>query len=388
MLRRASPFLRYSPYLLFLLSFLLAYSAWLPLTRNPDLPRIVALAMLIFGVVDWLLLAFLPRLGLSYGSIELAWLLMLCGRVVYLLAIILPLNGLFHFHMAIRSTHTDIIGLVLWGLINLAACAIEYYSLYIEPFDLRVTTLQVPGPAFSPKRPVRILQLADLHIERITKRDLEILERVKALKPDLIVLTGDYLNYDYASDPRAIRDGRAFLSQLQAPRGVYAIPGSHFVDRPEVITLLFADMKITVLKDQAERIKIGSGEIYLMGVVNQDRKTRDRNALSDLMKQKSPGVFSLLLYHTPDLIEAAAENGVNLYLAGHTHGGQIRFPLIGAVITLSAYGRKYASGQHTLGATTLYTSRGLGMEGLNLPRARFLCPPEMVVIELGKNVNG
>lgn len=383
MLRRASPILRYFPYLLFLLAFLLAYSTWQPLTNNPVIPRIVSLAMIIFGLADWLLLAFLPRLGLSYGSIELSWFMMLCGRLVYLLAVVLPLEMLLHFNLAIRNSKTDVAALIAWTVINLAASAIEYYSLYIEPFDLRVTTLKLPGPAFFRDRPLRVLQLADPHIERITRRDRQVLNKVKELKPDLIVLTGDYLNYDYATDPRAIRDGRAFLSQLQAPRGVYAISGSRFVDRPETMAQLFDNLKIIVLNDQAQTFKIGGGELYLVGVRNENSKTRDRLALTELMKPAPPGAYTLLLYHTPDLIEAAAENGVNLYLAGHTHGGQIRFPLIGAVVTLSAYGRKYASGRHTLGLTTLYTCRGLGLEGLNLPRARFLCPPEMVIIELG-----
>jgi predicted MPP superfamily phosphohydrolase len=128
-------------------------------------------------------------------------------------------------------------------------------------------------------------------------------------------------------------------------------------------------------------LPVGNGVLYLAGV-KIDRSGHDRTVLSELMQQAPPGAYSILLYHSPDLIEAAAQNGVDLYLAGHTHGGQVRFPFIGAVITLSAYRRKYASGLHTLGPTTLYTSRGLGMEGLHLPRARLLCPPEIVVIDL------
>jgi predicted MPP superfamily phosphohydrolase len=146
---------------------------------------------------------------------------------------------------------------------------------------------------------------------------------------------------------------------------------------------IFTGLNITVLIDQAYTLSIGEGVLYLAGV-KIDRSGHDRTVLSELMQQAPAGAYSLLLYHTPDLIETAAQNGVNLYLAGHTHGGQVRLPFIGAVITLSAYGRKYASGLHTLGPTTLYTSRGLGMEGLHLPRARLLCPPEMVVIELDK----
>ena len=97
-----------------------------------------------------------------------------------------------------------------------------------------------------------------------------------------------------------------------------------------------------------------------------------------------PEAYTLLLYHSPDLIETASSVGVDLYLAGHTHGGQVRLPFYGAVITFSAYGKQYEMGWYEVGATTLYVSRGLGMEGWDAPRMRFLCPPEMEVVELGE----
>jgi predicted MPP superfamily phosphohydrolase len=90
-----------------------------------------------------------------------------------------------------------------------------------------------------------------------------------------------------------------------------------------------------------------------------------------------------LLYHTPDLIETASELGVDLYLAGHTHGGQVRLPWLGAIFTASRYGKRYEMGSYRVGRTQLYVSRGIGMEGLGTPRVRFLCPPEIVELELG-----
>ena len=96
-----------------------------------------------------------------------------------------------------------------------------------------------------------------------------------------------------------------------------------------------------------------------------------------------PDAYTLLLYHTPDLIEAAAAEGVDLYLAGHTHGGQVRLPFYGAIVTFSYYGKAYEMGRYTVDQTTLYVTRGVGMEGLGLPRLRFLCPPEIVLINLG-----
>jgi predicted MPP superfamily phosphohydrolase len=84
-------------------------------------------------------------------------------------------------------------------------------------------------------------------------------------------------------------------------------------------------------------------------------------------------------YHSPDLIEAASERGIDLYLAGHTHGGQIRLPLYGAIATSSIYYKEYEAGLFQLGRTYLYVSRGLGLEGASAPRARFLCRPEVAV---------
>jgi predicted MPP superfamily phosphohydrolase len=382
MLRFFQPLSYRIPYF-FLLSFVTpgTFMVWQLISKRPVLAILAALTMLLFGLLDALLLAALPRLHLSYGSLGLSWFLILCVRILLLLIAIFLLAGLFQIQTSWHTPKVVSGGLVLWGIANLSISAISFYGMYIEPFDLRVTEVTLTGPAFFPNRPLRILQLADLHIERLTKREREILARLDTLQPDLIVLTGDYINYDYTREPHAIQEARAFLSQLRAPFGVYAIPGSTGVDLPETMAEIFAGLDITVLYDQAQALQIGEGVLYLAGV-KINHSGHDRKVLSKLMQGTPPGAYSLLLYHTPDLIDTAAENGVNLYLAGHTHGGQVRLPGIGALITLSAYGRKYASGQHNLGPTTLYISRGLGMEGLHLPRARLLCPPEVVVINL------
>ena len=93
--------------------------------------------------------------------------------------------------------------------------------------------------------------------------------------------------------------------------------------------------------------------------------------------------FAILLYHTPDLAPEAAEAGVDLLLCGHTHGGQVRLPLYGAVVTSSLYGKAFEIGRRQIGGLTLYVTRGLGMEGSGAPRVRFLCPPEVVLWEIG-----
>ena len=92
--------------------------------------------------------------------------------------------------------------------------------------------------------------------------------------------------------------------------------------------------------------------------------------------------LTVLLYHSPDLALHAAERRVDLYLGGHTHGGQIRLPLYGAVVTGSRYGRRYVSGLFHEDDMTMIISRGLGFEGGAAPRARFLCRPQIVSLTL------
>ncbi|MFL5318701.1 MAG: metallophosphoesterase, partial [Myxococcaceae bacterium] len=94
-----------------------------------------------------------------------------------------------------------------------------------------------------------------------------------------------------------------------------------------------------------------------------------------------PDRYRIVVLHTPDDVEHAAERKPDLYLAGHTHGGQVRIPLYGAVITESAFDKKYEMGEYRVQETTLFVSRGVGVEP-GMPRIRFDCRPEIAVIDL------
>lgn len=332
-------------------------------------------ATLLCLALDGLLLALLPRLGLSFApGITQPWLLFSIGRVSLL---IVALAGIFGFHPGR--------GLKLWTGAFLAfqgiLLALAFYGLYVEPFALTTTTLQVASPAFLPGRPLRLLQISDLHIEHLTRREEAILAQVQALQPDLIVLTGDYLNIDYLQDPQALRETRQFLGQLSAPFGVYAVTGTGGVDLPEIMPKLFAGLPIRLLKNETELLQLPGGTLALLGL-DCCQRAEDAAQLTRLAQALPPETFSLLLYHTPDLAEAAQAAQIDVYLAGHTHGGQVRLPFYGALVTSSVYGKRFEMGKYQLGETTLYVSRGLGLEGLNLPRLRFLAPPELVWIEL------
>lgn len=342
----------------------------------------IALTILAFGAGDLLMLAALPRLGLSYGPTLISFTWISVGRAcTWLALLILVMTARFQAARRPSQPAPASIPLPALWVVNLAISALALYGMYVEPFDLRVTTLRITSPKIQADRPIRIVQLSDIHVERITRRERAMLAQVQALQPDLIVMTGDYLNIDYVNDPHTRQDGRAVLAQLSAPSGIYAVTGTRGVDTPAAMQELFAGLPIRLLKNERATVDIAGASLDLVGV-EVNGWDPDRAALAAALKQVPAGRYSILLYHTPDLAEAAAAGWVDLYLAGHTHGGQIRLPWWGALVTMSAYGKRFEAGLYALDETRLYVSRGIGMEGLRLPRARFLAPPEIVLIEL------
>lgn len=344
-------------------------------TVTPRLRRaglLSGLGVLALILLDFLLLKALTWLGLSYGPISVP--LLACASVRAALYIVWGNLVLRGGKDGIRPSAAA----PLWAF-NLVLTLVLVYSFYFEPFNLQVTHIQVPVMGAKISQPVRIVHLSDIHVERTSPRERKLVSVVQSQHPDLIVLTGDYLNLSFLDDPIALRDARDLIGQLHAPYGVYAVNGS--VDNEKRMQDLFTGLDVTVLNDATTEVTTPGGAIHLTGVLN-DKQWRDEQALSWLAMDLPQNTYHILLYHTPDLIEEAARDGIDLYLAGHTHGGQVRLPLYGAIITSSIFGKQYEMGQYQLGTTMLYVSRGIGMEGSLAPRARFLASPEVVVIDL------
>jgi hypothetical protein len=173
------------------------------------------------------------------------------------------------------------------------------------------------------------------------------------------------------------------LGQLHAPGGIYAVWGTKDVDRPEILRPALQELGIVVLEDQAQGLEVAGRQLWLMGVSPTRDLASDADRLANLVAAAPAGIPRLLLYHTPDLMPEAAALGVDLYLAGHTHGGQWRLPGFGAILTSSRYWKRYEAGLYCQGKTHMYVSRGLGLEGFGAPRARFFCPPEVVNVTFG-----
>jgi predicted MPP superfamily phosphohydrolase len=267
-------------------------------------------------------------------------------------------------------------------LLQVALSAIVIYATFVEPFRLVVTRVKLDTDKLPAGRRVRLVHLSDLHVERITRREQELIERVNALSADYVLLTGDYLNFSYVGEPRAIADARKVLGSLRASEGVYAVRGTHQVDPNAVMRALLDGLPIRWLRNECHIVKQDGYQIAFAGASCTRRRDIDLPALRQALAGVPEDSYAVLLYHSPELVPDAVAGGVDLYLAGHTHGGQLRLPLYGALFTATDVGKRYEMGRYQMQGLTLYVSRGLGMEGMAAPRARFLCPPEIVCIDL------
>lgn len=349
---------------------------WLLITRNLWVAGAVALGLLCFFLIDGFLFFKLPRLGASFGPWQ-----------SQLLAISLPrwvFAFLFGFFALFAS---PLLTAFLMLIIQLFGFIVLLYATLVEPINLKLTHLAIELEQMEGTDDhVRVLHISDIHIERLTKREKLLLEIVQEQKPDLILITGDYPNLSYTRDPITLSQIQQFLGQLYAPYGVIATLGSPPVDKREVVPALFDDLDIRLLIDEWELVETENGiELAILGLDCSHHLPTDRERLSRLMDSSPEASVHILLYHAPDLMPEATGYGIDLYLCGHTHGGQVRLPLYGAILTSSQLGKRYEMGHYQDGRTNLYVSRGVGLEGLSAPRVRFLSPPEITLITISGN---
>ena len=353
--------------------------------RAPANGRAHALSVLrmtaVFIVLDLLLLQGLTWLKQSYGPVEFPFLALMGTRLgIFFLWIFswrfkLKSNHALPAEKALRQGRWACLGL------NVLVLLLAVYAFYVEPFMLTTSQVQVETNKFPAGSHLRIVQISDLHVERLTRREYAVIRQVNALNPDVIVVTGDYPNLSFINDVTTWEQITYVIGQLKARYGVFLINGSN--EEPDRVRELAKNSGAIALTNIVYPLDWEGGRLYLMGV--NDTHSHDGPPVANftaLDREIPVSAFTLMLYHTPDLIKSAAPAGVDLYLCGHTHGGQIRLPSYGAVFTSSIYNKEFEMGLYHVGSTTFYVNRGLGMEGMDAPRARFLAPPEIAVFDL------
>ena len=244
------------------------------------------------------------------------------------------------------------------------------YGYFVEPYWIEVKTIEIKTEKLR-EASFKLVHISDMHCDKKVRNEKRVVELVNAINPDVIVFTGDTINTSVA-----LATFKDTMKSLKAIIGKFAVLGNYDVWYWSDLDL-FSDTGFKVLEQDVVTIKKNNEVIQVSGL-----SVGYSELYSQVLKSVSSERFNVLLYHYPDLIENLGDFNIDLYLAGHTHGGQVAMPLYGALVTLSKYGKKYESGKYIVGDTVLYVNRGIGMEGGYAPRVRFWARPEITVFNI------
>ncbi len=274
-----------------------------------------------------------------------------------------------------------------------------------------------------PREPLRLGVLADLQTGRVGDHERAAVQMLMAAQPELILFAGDLFQGSDEAFEAELPALRALLGQLAAPGGVFAVRGN--VDGDERLERAAAGTPVRVLKNELAETEVAGWRVAVVGLDEPLRSGEDYDtALARLMPQvpaQRPGQLRVLLVHRPDVLlslgkelKPGGESGAvqsrpdrrragqstgaelpagagnaepgghpafDLVVAGHTHGGQVRLPWFGPILTLSAVPRWLAAGgSHYFAGYPVYVSRGVGLERGQAPPVRLLCPPEVALV--------
>lgn len=247
----------------------------------------------------------------------------------------------------------------------------------IDPFhtvtttDLKVRSFTLEVPQLRTER-LRVAHLTDLHVTDALPDSftVHVHETLRAADPDLIVMTGDYL-----SRSERLPILTRWLERMPKARfGSFAVLGNHdlWTREEEAVIHAFERASIHMLRGTCETVTVSDGALVRICGTEQPWGPKTSALPPD-------GIPNLVLSHTPDNVYELAAEGADVVYAGHTHGGQMRLPLLGAVVIPSNYGRRFDRGHFVVDHTNLYVSAGIGADS---PPLRLWCPPELVITEL------
>jgi hypothetical protein len=220
---------------------------------------------------------------------------------------------------------------------------------------------------------LRVLHLTDLHLRERTKLPARLLGIARQYRPDLVVITGDLV-----WGPSGVGVAQALLRALAAEFPTWAVEGNadHWADRTGEERARWRQTGARFLTNAAAPLAEGSPPAWIVGV---DDPYRGLDDLEAAYGDVPAGAWTMLLAHSPDILSRDLARRARLIFAGHTHGGQCRLPLLGAVVTHTRIGRRFVEGVHTVGDTVVVISRGAGVTRLPI---RLLCPAEVTTWRL------
>jgi len=316
----------------------------------------------------------------DFGIIHEAYRFNLFWLPIALLLICFAFGGLGLTWKRTRRPLLFFSGFYLFLAIDLFA--LRYYVTYVEPQRLVLREVRLETPKI--QKPIRILHVSDIQSGAIGPYEEKIFQRIAELGPDLILNTGDYLQEvapaTFASElPKLVR----LIRTLEPKYGHYGVFGDTELELYRVPEDQIAPLKL--LSSRTARIDTGFGVLSLHGLslYQSNKAIWAQRSVGPWLAQSERSDFRILMGHAPDYAMGMGELPIDLCLAGHTHGGQVRLPFFGALTTYSEVPREWARGFRRIGIPYLNVSAGAGSNRFNgLPPIRLNCPTEITLIEL------
>lgn len=312
-------------------------------------------------------------LGLSRGLFNLI------GAVYLVNTLILP-GALLAFALALLVLNQQPrLPALLMAALALALLGVHGYATYYEPYNLQEPRIVIETARLD--APLTVVHVTDIQTNHVGAYEERVFARIQAASPDLVLFTGDLLQgLGPAAAERETGKLRALFNRLEAPLGIYAVPGNvdgrYGGQREEALGPL------QWLHNQTRTLSFEGGAIQLLGLSYPQSQRGARTVIEAWMNEGEQNPLIIAMGHSPNYVLEITDLPIDLCLAGHTHGGQICMPGFGPLLTLSRVPRAWAGGFHEIENTRLNTSRGVGVERAEwLPPIRFFCPPDITRFE-------
>lgn len=238
------------------------------------------------------------------------------------------------------------------------------YSIFFEPYQLESTFHEVTIGRSG--KSLLVAHVTDLHTDGLGAVELKLIDVIQSNKPEIVLITGDVATPDGTA--KGYKD---VLSKIKAPLGVYFIQGNwEYWEPVQELSQILRDINIIDLTNKSTLIK---DDLWLIGLDDALAGSPNLKTYEDVPKKSK----ILSMFHSPELFKSVSMK-TDLAFAGHSHGGQVRFPIIGALWTPEGTG-KYDAGWFQEGRGRLYVSRGIGNSILPI---RFNCKPEVAFIKV------
>ena len=275
-------------------------------------------------------------------------------------------------------------GLLVAAVAATLPLAAGAYAVAIEPRALCVEEGMVTlDPARAGDEAIRVAVLGDLQADRVGDYERSVIARVGELAPDLILVPGDIFQGSVAEFERELPALRELFAQLDAPGGVFVTLGDCDPGAAGVARVLEGS-SARLLVDEVAAVEVRGRRLTIAGLGLGRGAPSELALLERIENDTDSADIRIVAAHHPDIVLALrARSRIDLVVSGHTHGGQIVVPFFGPPMTLSRVPREVAAGGlHDLDGRRIWVTRGAGLERGQAPRIRFLCPPEVSLLEL------